>query len=158
MSHSHGWVFLICCLYWWDVSLSLDLCPQLRMQGALLTFTCIVQYENIDRWCYSAIDKWRGIYLIHSALKHIPSHYLENKMRAIIPQAEPSAAVHPRLSPKWVWMDVISSNATNIGFIPSTFLSRLMAAYYLSLCTSGLMNFTYKHHADTDMLCKGLVS
>ncbi len=65
------------------------------------------------------------------------------------------AAVRPRLSPKWVWTDVISSNPTNIVFIPSTFLSRLMAAYYLRLCTSGLMKFTYKYHADTDMLCKG---
>lgn len=52
-------------------------------------------------------------------------------------------------------MDVIGSNATNILFIPSAFLSRLMAAYYLHLCTSGLMKFTYKYHADTGMLCKG---
>lgn len=46
----------------------------------------------------------------------------------------------------------------NIVFILSTFLSRLMEAYYLSLRTYGLMNFTYKYHADTDMLFKGLVS
>lgn len=52
-------------------------------------------------------------------------------------------------------MDVIGSNATNIRFIPSAFLSRIMAAYYLHLCTSGLMKFTYKYHADTGMLCKG---
>lgn len=80
-------------------------------------------------------------------------------MRAIIPQIESSgialdAAWRPRLSPKWAWTDVISSNATNILFIPSAFLSRLMAAYYLLLCTSGLMKFTYKYHADTGLLCK----
>lgn len=63
------------------------------------------------------------------------------------------AAAHPRLQ-----IAVISSKAANIVFIPSTFPSRLIAAYYLSPCNSGLMNFTYKYHADTDMLCKGLVS
>lgn len=54
--------------------------------------------------------------------------------------------------------DVICSNAINIMFILSTFLSRLMPACYLSLCDSSLMNFTYEYHADTDMLFKGLVS
>lgn len=76
----------------------------------------------------------------------------------ITPQPESSgialsAAAHPCLSPKWARTDVISSNAAQM-FIPSAFLFRIMAAYYLLLCTSGLMKFTYKYHADTDMLCK----
>lgn len=37
---------------------------------------------------------------------------------------------------------------------PSAFPSRLLAAHYLLLCTSGLMKFIYKYHADKGMLCK----
>lgn len=88
-----------------------------------------------------------------------PCCCLENKMRAIIPQVDPSDAAadssqRPRLSTKQVWTDVISANATNIVFIPSTFL--LPGLWQLIIPASallGLMNFTYKYHADTDTLC-----
>lgn len=35
----------------------------LSMQGALLTLTCILQYENIYHWCFYGKDGWRRTYL-----------------------------------------------------------------------------------------------
>lgn len=57
-----------------------------------------VQYENIDHWCCSVIDKWGGTHLIHGAIKHTLSFYSDNKVWTVISH-EPNQGVSAQMLP-----------------------------------------------------------